>query len=46
MTEGLFRYSRSIPGAVPSRDVALREEAYRNGWFLAGAHTRPHFDSM
>ena len=32
--ENAFAYSRSIPSAVPSREMASREAPFRNGWFL------------
>ena len=35
-------YSFSIPTAVPSRDMALAEFAWRNGWFLAQRRTPAH----
>lgn len=35
-------YSLSIPSAVPSRDMALAEFAWRNGWFLAQQRTPAH----
>lgn len=34
-TRAMFEYSRSIPSAVPSLEMALREGGFRNGWFLA-----------
>lgn len=35
MTRAMFEYSRSIPSAVPSLEMALKEGGFRNGWFLA-----------
>lgn len=35
-------YSLSIPAAVPSRDMALAEFAWRNGWFLSQRRTPAH----
>ena len=34
---GLFRYCDDIPDAAPSAEMATREGAFRNGWFLAAA---------
>lgn len=31
---GLLRYSRAIRDAVPSAEMATREAAFRNGWFV------------
>jgi hypothetical protein len=36
--ENAFAYSRSIPSAVPSREMASREAPFRNGWFLMAAN--------
>lgn len=35
-------YSLSIPAAVPSREMALAEFAWRNGWFLSQQRTPAH----
>lgn len=40
--ENAFAYSRSIPSAVPSREMASREAPFRNGWFLMGANETLH----
>ena len=44
--EGVYRgmadYSLSIPAAVPSRDMAMAEFEWRNGWFLAQRRTPAH----
>lgn len=37
--EGLLKYSRAIPQATPSLPMALKEGAFRNGWFLAVGST-------
>ena len=37
--ENALAYSRSIPSAVPSREMASREAPFRNGWFLMGQDT-------
>ena len=34
--ENALAYSRSIPRAVPSREMAIKEASFRNGWFLMG----------
>lgn len=39
---GLDAYSLSIPAAVPSRQMALAEFAWRNGWFLGQCRTPAH----
>ena len=44
VVDGLVAYSRAIPTAVPSREMALRETGFRNGWFLrvgGGAEAQP-----
>jgi hypothetical protein len=44
--ENALAYSRSIPSAVPDREMATREASFRNGWFLMGQETikkRNHF---
>ena len=38
--ENALAYSRSIPGAVPNREMAIREASFRNGWFLMGREAR------
>lgn len=38
--ENALAYSRSIPSAVPDREMARREASFRNGWFLMGQETR------
>ncbi|KAI7840115.1 hypothetical protein COHA_006156 [Chlorella ohadii] len=35
-------YSLSIPAAVPSRDMALAEFAWRNSWFISQQRTPAH----
>jgi len=40
VTEDLCNYSLSIPAAVPSKDMALREFRWRNGPLLAAGATR------
>ena len=35
-------YSLSIPAAVPSREMALAEFVWRNGWFLSQQRTPAH----
>jgi hypothetical protein len=42
--EGLLAYSRAIPTSTPSREMAVKEGAFRNGWFLAvvGLYTFTH----
>jgi len=35
-------YSLSIPAAVPSRQMALAEFEWRNGWLLSQARTPAH----
>lgn len=40
--QSMAAYSLSIPAAVPSRDMALAELRWRNGWFLARARTPAH----
>jgi hypothetical protein len=35
-------YCLSIPAAVPSRDMALAELRWRNGWFLGRSVTPAH----
>lgn len=42
VTQRLIEYSLSIPTAVPSREMALAEFAFRNGWFLQQARTPRH----
>jgi hypothetical protein len=37
--ENALAYSRSIPSAVPDREMATREASFRNGWFLMGQET-------
>ena len=44
VVDGLVAYSRSIPTAVPNREMAIKETGFRNGWFLrvgGGAKTQP-----
>ena len=44
--ENALAYSRSIPSAVPDREMARKEASFRNGWFLMGQETikkRNHF---
>ena len=38
--ENALAYSRSIPSAVPDREMARKEASFRNGWFLMGQETR------
>ena len=40
--QAMAAYSLSIPAAVPSRDMALAELRWRNGWFLQRARTPAH----
>lgn len=40
--QSMAAYSLSIPAAVPSREMALAELRWRNGWFLRRAHTPAH----
>ena len=42
MTQALLAYSLSIPDAVPSRQMALAEFDFRNGWFLGQQPTPRH----
>lgn len=37
--ENALAYSRSIPSAVPDREMARKEASFRNGWFLMGQET-------
>ena len=37
--ENALAYSRSIPSAVPDREMARTEASFRNGWFLMGQET-------
>lgn len=42
VTAALLDYSLSIPAAVPSREMALAEFEFRNGFFLGQAATPAH----
>lgn len=42
VTAALLDYSLSIPAAVPSREMALAEFGFRNGFFLGQAATPAH----
>lgn len=42
VTSALCQYSLSIPAAVPSKQMALAEFEFRNGWFLGQEHTPYH----
>lgn len=49
MVEGLLAYSRAITASTPSRQTAVKEGAFRNGWFLAvgGVAAQPlHVDLL
>lgn len=42
VTSALLSYSLAIAAARPSKDMALREWRWRNGWFLTRARTPLH----
>ena len=46
VVRGLCEYSKAIASAVPSRDMAVREIAWRNGWFLSRAPPTPEHSRL